>query len=218
MSALEDTRLDADAELLALALHVPRGAAREPDDTRARILHEAIQLFGAHGYAGTSMRDIAQAVGIRPASIYAHFASKEQVLVEALTGTLDAFHAFLLEAVEPGLPARDQLERLVRQHVRWQVRFRRLAGSWDVLWDMEATAGNLGPDAVEELHGRRARYHRVLGALVAETCPGPDAARRTAAVLVLCDRSPTWAQAGGAAVDDDGLVDAAWETIAGLLA
>ncbi len=103
MSAVGGARLDPDAELLALALRVPRREARDPDDTRARILHEAIQLFGAHGYAGTSMRDIAQAVGIRPASIYAHFASKEQVLVEALTGTLDAFHAYARSAVQSRL-------------------------------------------------------------------------------------------------------------------
>ncbi|OUL33425.1 TetR family transcriptional regulator [Nostoc sp. T09] len=48
---------------------------------RDRILDEAEQLFRKRGYNTVAMRDIANAVGIRQASLYYHFPSKEQLFV-----------------------------------------------------------------------------------------------------------------------------------------
>ncbi|WP_332772273.1 TetR/AcrR family transcriptional regulator [Phenylobacterium sp.] len=48
-------------------------------DTRARILEAALELFAEHGYAGTSVRRLARAVGLRESSLYNHFAGKEAI-------------------------------------------------------------------------------------------------------------------------------------------
>jgi AcrR family transcriptional regulator len=48
--------------------------------TKRRILEETTAMFARKGFSGTSMRDIAEAVDIQPASIYSHFASKEAIL------------------------------------------------------------------------------------------------------------------------------------------
>jgi AcrR family transcriptional regulator len=53
----------------------PRRAA-----TRARICKAANALFFEHGFAGTSMEEIAQAVGIRRSTLYLHFRDKDEVL------------------------------------------------------------------------------------------------------------------------------------------
>jgi TetR/AcrR family transcriptional regulator len=54
-------------------------AAVEPRDVRARILVQATRLFAAQGYEGTSIQQVAEAVGItRPTLVY-HFGSKEQL-------------------------------------------------------------------------------------------------------------------------------------------
>ena len=50
--------------------------------TRGSILEEATRLFGAQGYTGTTMRDIAAAVGVLPGSLYAHIDGKETLLLE----------------------------------------------------------------------------------------------------------------------------------------
>ena len=47
--------------------------------TRARILDAALDLFARHGFAGTSVRQLARAVGLRESSLYNHFASKEAI-------------------------------------------------------------------------------------------------------------------------------------------
>jgi AcrR family transcriptional regulator len=54
--------------------------------TKDLIFYTALRLFSERGYDGVSMRDIAAAVGIKAASIYNHFASKE-----------DIFNSLLLE-------------------------------------------------------------------------------------------------------------------------
>lgn len=52
-------------------------------NTRERLLGVALEQFGERGYGGTSIRDLAGAVGVRESSVYKHFASK-QALWEAL--------------------------------------------------------------------------------------------------------------------------------------
>ncbi|MCL2156351.1 MAG: TetR/AcrR family transcriptional regulator [Leptospirales bacterium] len=48
--------------------------------TKQKILICAVDLFASKGYTETSVRDIAMAVGIKPASLYNHFSSKEDIL------------------------------------------------------------------------------------------------------------------------------------------
>jgi AcrR family transcriptional regulator len=47
--------------------------------TKTIILEKALELFTDKGYEGSSMDDIAKAVGIRKASLYAHFDGKEHI-------------------------------------------------------------------------------------------------------------------------------------------
>lgn len=66
---------------------------------RERIFYTAIDLFAQKGYAGVSLRELAGAVGIKAASIYNHFASKETILEEIAF----VFRDRLMEKVVPAL-------------------------------------------------------------------------------------------------------------------
>jgi AcrR family transcriptional regulator len=67
--------------------------ARSRTDTRARIQHVAVELFSEHGYEGTSLREIAEQLGVTKAALYYHFKSKEDIilsLVEDYQAQMDA--------------------------------------------------------------------------------------------------------------------------------
>ena len=48
-------------------------------NTKERIVKEALTLFSKHGYQGTSVKNIADAVGIKDSSLYKHFKSKKEI-------------------------------------------------------------------------------------------------------------------------------------------
>lgn len=58
-----------------------RGRPRksEAQDTKAALLQAAVTLFAENGYAGTSIRAIARAVGMSESVLYAHYGSKQEI-------------------------------------------------------------------------------------------------------------------------------------------
>jgi TetR/AcrR family transcriptional regulator, cholesterol catabolism regulator len=86
---------------------------------RREIDDVASELFHANGYAATSVRDIARALDIQGASLYAHVASKEDVLWSIVDGAATAFESKADEAVTETTTS-DTVERLaalVEAHV-----------------------------------------------------------------------------------------------------
>jgi len=94
----------------------PRPAA---EGTRGRILLAAPRLFAEHGYHGTSIRDIAAEAAVQPASLYAHFPSKEAILAELVLAGHEEHHTRLVTALlDSGTDPRDRLAALLRAHVQ----------------------------------------------------------------------------------------------------
>ena len=95
-----------------MAAHSADGHRSPAADTRRRILAVALELFSARGYAGTSMRDISQAMGMTKAALYYHFESKEQILA-AVTEPIRVEMNLIQEAA--AAPAHATPERLLTQ-------------------------------------------------------------------------------------------------------
>jgi len=65
--------------------------ASGPSKGLTAILDASVELIREKGYSGTSMRDIADKVGLRPGSLYAHINSKEDILAEIVLSGLEEF-------------------------------------------------------------------------------------------------------------------------------
>jgi len=86
--------------------------------TRAQILTTALCLFAEKGFAGTSVRDIATAVGLKAATLYSHFPSKAHILAELVKlGHAEHLRAVRAEVLASGSDPRDQMLACVRGHV-----------------------------------------------------------------------------------------------------
>jgi AcrR family transcriptional regulator len=84
---------------------------------RTELTREAARLFAAKGYHGTSMGDIAQAMGVQKGSVYAHIESKQALLWAIASEGAEAFHA-ALDAVPDSAPAGERIRLALRAHLR----------------------------------------------------------------------------------------------------
>ena len=84
---------------------------------RSELTRVAARLFAERGYHGTSIGDLAQALGVRKASLYHHVASKQDLLYAAMRGGADAFHA-ALDGVPDDAPAAERIRLAMRAHLR----------------------------------------------------------------------------------------------------
>ena len=85
--------------------------------TRERLCAEAARQFAEHGYHGTSIGDLAEAMGVQKGSLYAHIASKADLLWEVAREGAAAFEA-ALDAVPDDLPAVERIRLALRGHLR----------------------------------------------------------------------------------------------------
>ncbi|MEE4024162.1 helix-turn-helix domain-containing protein [Gordonia sp. PKS22-38] len=100
---------------------------RHGDTARDEILDAAAELFTRHGYTGTSTRMIADAVGVRQASLYHYFKTKDDILAALLATTVDPSAERARELLDTEAPALQRLLDLARYDVTQLA-----AGRWNL--------------------------------------------------------------------------------------
>lgn len=87
---------------------------QKPNTKRPAIVQVATSLFAARGIDGVSIRDIAEAAGVREAAIYRHFASKEELAREIFVSWYGWYCAELQRIVNGSASMLEQLREIVR--------------------------------------------------------------------------------------------------------
>jgi len=87
---------------------------QKPNTKRPEIVQVATSLFAARGIDGVSMRDIANAAGVREAAIYRHFASKEELTRDIFLSWYGWYCTELQQIVNGSASTLDQLREIVR--------------------------------------------------------------------------------------------------------
>src|SRR5687768_5907230 len=82
-----------------------------------QLLDEAARLFRARGFEGTSMREIARAVGMLPGSLYCHFETKEALLLAVYIKGVEQISEAVQSAVEKHKDPWDRLEAASVAHL-----------------------------------------------------------------------------------------------------
>lgn len=85
---------------------------------RDEVLAQAEQLFADKGYHATSVRDIAEALGIKAGSLYSHIDAKESLLWEMLNAAADRFFAAVRPILDADLIPLEKLRRVIAAHVK----------------------------------------------------------------------------------------------------
>ncbi|OGA12694.1 MAG: hypothetical protein A3G25_12280 [Betaproteobacteria bacterium RIFCSPLOWO2_12_FULL_63_13] len=86
-------------------------------DRRDQIILAASQLFVKHGYSGTSMRDIADRVGMLPGSVYHYYPSKEDLFVAIHREGFRRLMHNIQEAIHGGSDPWERLELACAEHI-----------------------------------------------------------------------------------------------------
>ncbi|MDQ1501288.1 MAG: hypothetical protein QOD57_1678 [Actinomycetota bacterium] len=88
-----------------------------PRESAAKIYEVATRLFGDQSYPATSMRDISQAVGILPGSLYSHISGKEALLFSIVESGVTKYLEAVAPVAESPEPADVRLRAAIAAHV-----------------------------------------------------------------------------------------------------
>ena len=166
---------------------------RGEEQTRERILGVAAEWFGTHGYAATSIRDIAREVGVTVGAIYVHFPSKDRLLVAVYE---EGVHRIgkAVDAVPAALEPWQRLEAAAQAHLAALLDN---AGFARVIVRVIPTDV---PEATQDLrrlrNGYEARFRQLIEAL--DLAPGVDRSLLRLQLLGSLNATQAWYRRGTA--------------------
>ena len=167
-----------------------------PKDTRSTIRREASRLFAESGYAAVSMRELADAVGVRQSGFYNHFKSKQALLVDLMANHMET----LLEVLDGVMTGVNdpiaRLEAFVKHHVSYHLDYP------DDVFLAYMEIRSLEAEGRDRVIALRDRYEDVLcGILKDGVATGEfhirDVAVHTRMLLSMLTGATVWFRAGG---------------------
>ncbi len=88
------------------------------EDRKEEIFETAAQLFGERGYNAVSMRDLAEALGIKAASLYNHISSKQELLSTIIISVAETFTEGMNKIISSRKSVVEKLDDVIELHVR----------------------------------------------------------------------------------------------------
>jgi AcrR family transcriptional regulator len=173
---------------------------------KEELSRHAPRLFAERGHHGTSIGQLAEALGVQKGSLYAHIAGKQELLHEAMRTGARAFHG-ALDEIDDSLPAVEKLRLALRAHLRIVAEQLEIATVFVQEWRY------LEAERREEVVAERRRYEERIRALFREGRElgelRSDLDEEAAALLFLsaANWAYTWLRPG---VETDALADRFW--------
>jgi AcrR family transcriptional regulator len=135
----------------------PEGQARN-----AEIYRTAAELMVEKGFGGTSIGDIAQAVGMTKSGLYHHIASKQDMLYKIMTYVMDSVEEVVVEPTRTIADPEERLREIMRLHVNGLIKY---GPAMSVLmWEVN----HLESAGRTEIVNRKKAYHQYVQFAVEE--------------------------------------------------
>ncbi len=174
-----------------------------PASRKTQIARTATALFRSRGFAATSMRELATALGLEAGSLYSHIKSKEELLHGICFGLAETlFQGFAQATADAALPVPAQLRRAIEAHVR--VLTQDVAAASVFLHEWR----HLSEPARTEFVALRDKYETSFRELIQQGLDqgelrAPDAAFATLTLLASLNWLPAWYKPEGRLSPDD---------------
>jgi TetR/AcrR family transcriptional regulator, cholesterol catabolism regulator len=180
---------------------LPASIAQD-SESRARVVRAATKLFVRDGYKSTSMKAIAEQLGISPPALYWHFSSKQKLYLAAMEGLLNTFVDYVAEQITADEP-REQLRQFVVGHVRWKLEQRDAAGTYTSSLGMRDIVHELPEEQqsilIESQRRHLDRIRKILSAGLETGLFRVDDIMVTAfAIVTMCEYVVSWYDPNGA--------------------
>lgn len=165
------------------------------------MIDAAARVFSRRGYHGTTTTDIADEVGMKQASLYYYFPSKEAALEAVVLRGVDGFVAAARAIQSSDLPSPDKLKSLISAHIS------PISDRHDYVRVFLKERHNL-PHGSRRRIGRQSRtVERIFESVIAEGirdgsfAKSTDVRLATLAVLGMCNSVHEWWRREGRSVD-----------------
>jgi len=89
----------------------------KPSTRKEEIISAASQLFKERGYVGVSVRDIAQAMDMKAASLYNHIENKQEILSVLVLGLAREFTTGMEQIQQMQISPLQQIEKVIEMHI-----------------------------------------------------------------------------------------------------
>jgi AcrR family transcriptional regulator len=192
---------DTDAHRSAAARPDRRSSGLTPV-TRSDVLEAALTLFASRGYHGTSLKDVAHAVGLRAPSLYNHIEAKSDLLVEIVFDTLAHVGADLEEAIAAHADLHDRLYAATYVYTLRHAVHRREA------LVVNQDARHLPEHALSRAQSLRRHQERQFRQIISDGVDGglfevPSPKLASFAIREMCVSAARWFHEGGDFTADD---------------
>ena len=135
-------------------------AQRQKASKKGLILKKAAAMFREKGFAATSMRDLAEAVGIEAASLYNHIRSKNEIL-EAICFDVANVYNTTIEAIESSShKSIAKIEQLLRFHIK------QMTGNNEAVYVSDREWKHLEEPYLSNFQNQRRSYRKKFASII----------------------------------------------------
>ncbi|MBO9632269.1 MAG: TetR family transcriptional regulator [Chitinophagaceae bacterium] len=124
------------------------------------IISKAAILFREKGYSATSMRDLAEHVGVEAASLYNHISSKAEILQEICFRVATNFMTHIEEVEQSKKSEIEKIEAILRYHIKMMIE------RYEEVYVSDREWKHLTDPYLSNMQGQRRAYRQRIGKII----------------------------------------------------